>query len=49
MITVKSCQYLDTERALESVHIKQTEFRENGMGFFSQEQNKLSVIMRHLY
>ena len=45
MITVKSCQYLDTERALESVHIKRIEFRENGRGFF----RFLSVIMRHLY
>ena len=39
----------DTEAAIESVHIKWVEFRENVRAFFSQGQNKLSVIMMCLY
>ena len=34
----------DTEGAMESVHIKRVEFRENVRVFFQRGQSKLSVI-----
>ena len=39
----------DTEGDIESVRVNRVEFRENVGAFFSQGQNKLSVIMMSLY
>ena len=40
---------INTEGAIEGVHIKWVEFRENVKAFFPQKQGKLSVIMNCPY